>query len=58
MLQSIIENKVDTKCTGLISKPHTIKASCETEDKVLFLGKCELYKSIQSFLGGVWTQQV
>ena len=39
MLQSVIETKVDVKCTGLIFKSHTIKASRETEDKVLSLGK-------------------
>lgn len=58
MLLSVIETKVDVKCTGLIFKSHTIKASRETEDKVLFLGKRELFKSIQCFLGGVWAQQV
>lgn len=58
LLQSIIENKIDIKCTGLIFESRTIKASCKSEDKVLFLGKCMLFRSIHSFWGGDWTRQV
>lgn len=58
LLQSVIENKIDIKCTGLIFESRTIKASCKSEDKVLFLGKCMLFRSIHSFWGGDWTRQV